>query len=874
MADDLKFRISAEDKATKALQSVNQKVGELKKGASGVTSAFGKLTGALGKIAGPLATISGGALAFGKLSDAISNALNVAGEYEQRFLKLEGVLDATGHAAGLTADEIRTMAQEIALGTMESTEGVERAAMKLATFKSVGGDAFRTVLELGTDLSALGFGSLENNVRRLAVALTEPEKGLSRLRRVGITFTEQQKEQIETLHASGRAAEAQAIILEEAARRVGGAGAAAAQGLAGAWDTFGQETEELSNEIGQLFSGISIAVANTGSALAQWATEQVQAFREAAKSYRDLGAALGERINADQSLLELIAQTDESKKKMRELGEESRSVFTKIASYAAAPMFAPTVAGIGLINQAVSALGQVFMTESQRQQSAIESVNDAIDKQEAALGGVANEIDKVAGGIKAQFDAVKNAISSATAEIDKIGKEIFNINNDARDFLLEMQGVDDVTRSWEEYKRVVEEIARVQGELENAEMDGDTERQIELQKELLDLHKQAAEAAKEAGRDNAAVAHARERVNIADEIVGQLKEERSEQEKIADQMRENLATMNEMVNAADGVAEKLGMIQEEGGINLDIDMAAFEGQIGELETLIAKERQLNVSYDALEDIKRQLEALDGLSLQASLEIGSNLDEIASEREAIKESMEADLKINSDASDAESDRESVQQPMDATVSIAADASDAKREKASVEEDTQSEHRIEADASQAQKEKASLKGDTESRHRVDGDTSAAQRAIRELERDTSSTHTVYVREVKRNATGGLIGLAAGGFPRRRGRIHGPGTETSDSIPSMLSRGEYVIRASSVRKYGAAFFDRLNRGLIKDIPRFAAGGPVQPRDINASSTADLPEMAVNLSVQGSQPMRLTSSRETARNLVAALRDLERGR
>jgi TP901 family phage tail tape measure protein len=56
---------------------------------------------------------------------------------------------------------------------------------------------------------------------------------------------------------------------------------------------------------------------------------------------------------------------------------------------------------------------------------------------------------------------------------------------------------------------------------------------------------------------------------------------------------------------------------------------------------------------------------------------------------------------------------------------------------------------------------------------------------------------------------------------GNVKGPGTGTSDSIPAMLSNGEYVIKAKSVQKYGTQTFDALNAG------RFANGGPV-----NASS------------------------------------------
>lgn len=45
----------------------------------------------------------------------------------------------------------------------------------------------------------------------------------------------------------------------------------------------------------------------------------------------------------------------------------------------------------------------------------------------------------------------------------------------------------------------------------------------------------------------------------------------------------------------------------------------------------------------------------------------------------------------------------------------------------------------------------------------------------------------------------GMAAGGFPRKTGAIAGPGTETSDDIPAMLSDGEFVMTAQAVRGAG---------------------------------------------------------------------------
>jgi len=78
-------------------------------------------------------------------------------------------------------------------------------------------------------------------------------------------------------------------------------------------------------------------------------------------------------------------------------------------------------------------------------------------------------------------------------------------------------------------------------------------------------------------------------------------------------------------------------------------------------------------------------------------------------------------------------------------------------------------------------------------------------------------------------GIMGMAKGGdvFPRKTGQINGPGTKTSDSIPAMLSDGEFVQRTDAVngagvmmgannaqeaRKKGADFMYALQNNLAK--------------------------------------------------------------
>lgn len=53
----------------------------------------------------------------------------------------------------------------------------------------------------------------------------------------------------------------------------------------------------------------------------------------------------------------------------------------------------------------------------------------------------------------------------------------------------------------------------------------------------------------------------------------------------------------------------------------------------------------------------------------------------------------------------------------------------------------------------------------------------------------------------AVGGFMGFAGGG------PVSGAGTSTSDSIPAMLSDGEYVVKASAVKRVGVGFLNMIN-------------------------------------------------------------------
>ena len=105
-----------------------------------------------------------------------------------------------------------------------------------------------------------------------------------------------------------------------------------------------------------------------------------------------------------------------------------------------------------------------------------------------------------------------------------------------------------------------------------------------------------------------------------------------------------------------------------------------------------------------------------------------------------------------------------------------------------------------------------------------------------------------------TGGGGGFAArwkGAFGNAfasGGSVAGPGTGTSDSIPAMLSNGEYVLNAQAVDRLGVPFLNGLNTGRLRG---FASGGLVgsggaynRPASVASSSSSTSNSITLNVS------------------------------
>ena len=242
--------------ASKALQAIDAAAGTVRGSMESAASQIGPVGAALTRL-GPVGLIAGAAL--GAIAFGLKASLDAAGEAETSYRRLEAVLQATGDASGLTARDLAGFAEEVEGSTMASAEAVMDAASVLATFRSIAGETFTRTLRLAQDLAAVFGQDLRSSAVQLGKALEDPVEGLNALRRVGISFTQSQREVIANLVETGRTAEAQKVILDALERQVGGAGTAEASGLSGATNRLGDAWGNLLKEIGRTPSVAGVA---------------------------------------------------------------------------------------------------------------------------------------------------------------------------------------------------------------------------------------------------------------------------------------------------------------------------------------------------------------------------------------------------------------------------------------------------------------------------------------------------------------------------------------------------------------------------------------------------------------------------------------
>lgn len=205
----------------------------LESGVAGEVDGSGKTMGSRFGTAfkvGALALMAGGVFA----AKFLSGALEEAREAEKVTARTENVIKSMGLASKVSASQIGDLATSLSNKTGVDDDAIQSGQNLLLTFKNIAssageaGGVFEQTSGLMVDLSAAMGTDTKGAAIQLGKALNDPVKGLTALTRVGVSFTEKQKEQIAGFVESGQMAKAQGVILGELKNQFGGAAEAMA----------------------------------------------------------------------------------------------------------------------------------------------------------------------------------------------------------------------------------------------------------------------------------------------------------------------------------------------------------------------------------------------------------------------------------------------------------------------------------------------------------------------------------------------------------------------------------------------------------------------------------------------------------------------
>jgi len=250
--NSLVFRFLAQDLASKSFDKLGSKIGGLGK----------SIALATGGVA------AGGVAALGA---AFVQGVKDAASFEVLAKKTAAVIKSTGNTARISVSGVQGLA-----ASLESLSGVDEELIinsqnVLATFTRVrnesgkGRDIFNQATTAALNMSVALGTDLQGATIQVGKALNDPIKGISALRRVGVSFTDQQKKQIETMVKAGDTMGAQKLILRELNTEFGGAAKAAG-------DTFTGKIARAKDALSDMARDIGTKALPKLGQLADWVT--------------------------------------------------------------------------------------------------------------------------------------------------------------------------------------------------------------------------------------------------------------------------------------------------------------------------------------------------------------------------------------------------------------------------------------------------------------------------------------------------------------------------------------------------------------------------------------------------------------------------
>ncbi|WP_437881024.1 phage tail length tape measure family protein [Pseudomonas sp. LRF_L74] len=240
-ADALKEAERASAAAGRAAAEHASRLESVKVGVVEATTNFGKWLVSIYLVDKALQGLAAG---FGYIKDGLNAVVAGGNDSEEALAQLEAAIKSTGGAAGYTAEQLVEMADGFEKSSRLTSEQVQAGMARLLAYTDVIGDEFPRAMQIAVDQQQRLGVSIEQSAETVGKALQSPAEAMAALGRQGFKLDATQKALLTRMVATGKTAEAQAIIMDMMAEAYGGAAAAAK------YKTFGGLMKTLGDQIG------------------------------------------------------------------------------------------------------------------------------------------------------------------------------------------------------------------------------------------------------------------------------------------------------------------------------------------------------------------------------------------------------------------------------------------------------------------------------------------------------------------------------------------------------------------------------------------------------------------------------------------------
>lgn len=334
---------------------------------------------------------------------------------QQALAQLEATLASTGRQAEFTSKQLLDMADAFEASSMLTAEQVQSAQARLLSYTDVAAKEFPRALQIVIDQQQRLGISVEQSAEIVGRALQSPSQAMAALGRQGFKLEDDQKRLLKQLEATGKTAEAQAIIMDMLTEAYGGSAAAARMNTAaGLWkgltDRIGDFTSRVANSGAFDFmqrkllelSDYLDQMANDGR-LDQLAEALSTAFIDAAERAEDFAKKL---LAIDFSTL-----TSDASRWLDDFGEKLDTAGRWITM-----ITAPFRVLVNVVTGGISAIGVAFTGLITASLSGMALVARAIPD---AFGG-----QKVVAGLESARDTALSMMSMLAGQVAQDGRDI------------------------------------------------------------------------------------------------------------------------------------------------------------------------------------------------------------------------------------------------------------------------------------------------------------------------------------------------------------------------------------------------------------------------------------------------------------------